>query len=94
MWLLLFQGWKGSAKTRPLILALRDYLVERVEHSEAADASTFSISPVTPKRGNDNEYDPETSLSNPLPDRWIIEYLQVKRLQFVQREHHLLDLCS
>ncbi|KAF7330374.1 hypothetical protein MVEN_02475800 [Mycena venus] len=27
------QGWKGSAKTRPLVLAVRDYLVERARRS-------------------------------------------------------------
>ncbi|KAF8192248.1 hypothetical protein K438DRAFT_1590447, partial [Mycena galopus ATCC 62051] len=28
------RGWKGSAKTRQLALAIRDYFVERVEHSK------------------------------------------------------------
>ncbi|KAJ7312624.1 hypothetical protein DFH08DRAFT_943570 [Mycena albidolilacea] len=83
------QGWKGSAKTRPLVLALRDYFVERVEHSKLAPgpenpAPKRRISSV-PKEEDDNDDDPETEISVPLPDSWMSAYLQVKRLRYLQQ---------
>ncbi|KAJ6521241.1 hypothetical protein B0H19DRAFT_721738 [Mycena capillaripes] len=82
------QGWKGSAKTRPLVLAIRDYFVERVEHSKLPPppenaAPTRPISSV-PKE-DDNDDDPETDISVPLPDSWMAAYLQVKRLLYIQQ---------
>ncbi|KAJ6578128.1 hypothetical protein B0H19DRAFT_1230009 [Mycena capillaripes] len=83
------QGWKGSAKTRPLVLALRDYFVERVEHSKLPPAPENAapkrpISSV-PKEEDDNDDDPETDISVPLPDSWMAAYLQVKRLRYLQQ---------
>ncbi|KAJ7596026.1 hypothetical protein C8J56DRAFT_1043125 [Mycena floridula] len=78
------QGWKGSAKTRPLVLAIKDYLVERVERSNThKDASKPPPSPI---HGYDEDPDdPEMVMGEPLPDDWIIEYLQVKNLRYLQQ---------
>ncbi|KAJ7616828.1 hypothetical protein DFH06DRAFT_1238529 [Mycena polygramma] len=81
------QGWKGSAKTRPLVLALRDYFVERVEHSKMPppkDAVSKRPVSVVPKQEDDDD-DPETDISVPLPDAWMAAYLQVKRLRYLQQ---------
>ncbi|KAJ7157924.1 hypothetical protein C8R43DRAFT_996328 [Mycena crocata] len=83
------QGWKGSAKTRPLVLSIRDYFVERVEHSKLASAPKDSLQkrPVStvPGQEDDNDDDPEADISVPLPDSWMIAYLQVKRLRYLQQ---------
>ncbi|KAJ7318795.1 hypothetical protein DFH08DRAFT_754688 [Mycena albidolilacea] len=82
------QGWKGSAKTRPLVLALRDYFVERVEHSKLLAPSTEVARkrPVsTVPKDEDNDDDPETDISVPLPDHWMAQYLRVKRLRFIEQ---------
>ncbi|KAJ6488966.1 hypothetical protein C8R45DRAFT_993286 [Mycena sanguinolenta] len=80
------QGWKGSAKTRLLVLALRDYFVERIEHSKLSQASTEKQRPVStvPKKEDDDDDDPETDISVPLPDSWMASYLQVKRLRYLE----------
>ncbi|KAJ6488972.1 hypothetical protein C8R45DRAFT_993301 [Mycena sanguinolenta] len=87
------QGWKGSAKTRLLVLALRDYFVERIEHSKLRQASTDIAQkqrPVStvPKKEDDDDDDPETDISVPLPDSWMASYLQVKRLRYLE---HAMD---
>ncbi|KAJ7147206.1 hypothetical protein C8R46DRAFT_1129675 [Mycena filopes] len=96
------QGWKGSAKTRSLVLAIRDYFVERVEHEHNKLAPpehgltlqrTISPSPSQrprsplPRDDEDDEdtYDPAADLSVPLPDNWMMAYLQVKRLHYLQQ---------
>ncbi|KAJ7830412.1 hypothetical protein B0H14DRAFT_2593325 [Mycena olivaceomarginata] len=82
------QGWKGSAKTRPLVLALRDYFVERVEHSKLPPPSTEVARkrPVsTLPKDEDDDDDPETDISVPLPDDWMAQYLQVKRLRYLEQ---------
>ncbi|KAF7352127.1 hypothetical protein MVEN_01175800 [Mycena venus] len=86
------QGWRGSAKTRPLVLALRDYFVERVEHSKLApppkDLARKRMSrPISavPKEEDDEDDDPETDISVPLPDDWMTSYLQVKRLRYLEQ---------
>ncbi|KAF7375648.1 hypothetical protein MSAN_00453900 [Mycena sanguinolenta] len=84
------QGWKGSAKTRPLVLALRDYFVERIEHSKLPQTSTDVAQkqrPVStvPKKEDDDDDDPETDISVPLPDSWMASYLQVKRLRYLEQ---------
>jgi hypothetical protein len=82
------QGWKGSAKTRPLVLALRDYFVERVEHSKLPPPSTEVARkrPIsTLPKDEDDDDDPETDISVPLPDDWMAQYLQVKRLRYLER---------
>ncbi|KAJ7157929.1 hypothetical protein C8R43DRAFT_996337 [Mycena crocata] len=82
------QGWRGSAKTRPLVLAIRDYFVERVEHSKLPPPQeVVRKRPVStvPAEENDNDDDPETDMSVPLPDEWMTAYLQVKRLRYLQQ---------
>ncbi|KAK7055990.1 hypothetical protein R3P38DRAFT_3170651 [Favolaschia claudopus] len=92
------QGWKGSAKTRLLVLALRDYLVERVEHSKllVAPPSTeisqrkrpTSKVPTVRKdhdEDEDEDSDPEADITVPLPDSWMTSYLQVKRLRYLEQ---------
>ncbi|KAK6975085.1 hypothetical protein R3P38DRAFT_3128369 [Favolaschia claudopus] len=90
------QGWRGSAKTRVLVLALRDYLVERVEHSKLASLPTEAAQKKRPvskvptvrkdeDEGEDEDDDPETDISVPLPDSWMTSYLQVKRLRYLEQ---------
>ncbi|KAJ7145706.1 hypothetical protein C8R44DRAFT_863571 [Mycena epipterygia] len=86
------KGWKGSAKTRPLVLAIRDYFVERVEHSKhpTAPKAVVKMRPIStisavPNEENDDDNDPETDISVPLPDSWMTAYLQVKRLRYLQQ---------
>ncbi|KAJ7743335.1 hypothetical protein B0H16DRAFT_1422914 [Mycena metata] len=86
------QGWKGSAKTRSLVLAIRDYFVERVEHSHNRDKLVitqreFSRRPNTPgsREDQDDEDDPAADLSVELPDDWATGYLQVRRLHYLQQ---------
>ncbi|KAJ6512718.1 hypothetical protein C8R45DRAFT_961144 [Mycena sanguinolenta] len=77
------QGWRGSAKTRTLVLALRDYLVERAEQ---AVGEFRAPSPTSPSGTDDDEdQDPETAMGNPLPDSWMLDYLRVKRLRNLQQ---------
>ncbi|KAJ7743345.1 hypothetical protein B0H16DRAFT_1859871 [Mycena metata] len=84
------QGWKGSAKSRSLVLAIRDYFVERVEHEHnklvttEQELSTRPISPA-PTEDDDDEDDPAADLSIPLPDNWAMAYLQVRRLHYLQQ---------
>ncbi|KAK7017326.1 hypothetical protein R3P38DRAFT_3561155 [Favolaschia claudopus] len=98
------QGWRGSARTRMLVLSLRDYLVERVEQSKLAQSSTEgegqrkrSTSRVStaPSRNEeaheDDDNDPETDISKPLPDDWMTSYLQVKRLRYLEQNPEALD---
>ena len=90
------QGWKGSAQTRQLVLALRDYFVERVEQSEASQhhatnplLSAVSTkpppSPLKSAADDEDEADPDTAMNVPLPDSWVTAYMEVKRLRYVQR---------
>ncbi|KAK7058060.1 hypothetical protein R3P38DRAFT_2599651 [Favolaschia claudopus] len=89
------QGWRGSAKTRVLVLALRDYLVERVEHSKLASLPTEIAQKKRPvskvptirkdEEGEDEDDDPETDISVALPDSWMTSYLQVKRLRYLEQ---------
>ncbi|KAF7335401.1 hypothetical protein MVEN_02192800 [Mycena venus] len=87
------QGWKGSAKTRPLVLALRDYFVERVEHSKlppppkdlVRKRMSRPISAIPKEEEDDEDDDPETDISVPLPDDWMVSYLQVKRLRYLEQ---------
>jgi hypothetical protein len=73
------------------MLALRDYLVERVQYNKLFTRSTElprerPISSV-PEEDDDRD-DPETDIAVPLPDDWIAEYLQVKRLRYLERNSH------
>lgn len=77
------------------MLAIRDYFVERVEHSKQPPAPKavvkmrpFSTISAVPNEENDDDDDPETDTSVPLPDSWMISYLQVKRLRYLQRASH------
>ncbi|KAF7375677.1 hypothetical protein MSAN_00457000 [Mycena sanguinolenta] len=84
------QGWKGSAKTRPLVLALKDYFVERIEHSKLLQMSgdvAQKQRPVSrvPKKEDDEDDDHEADISVPLPDSWMASYLQVKRLRYLEQ---------
>ncbi|KAJ7719291.1 hypothetical protein B0H16DRAFT_408293 [Mycena metata] len=84
------QGWMGSAKTRSLVFAIRDYFMKRVEHEHhklvrtEREFRTRSISPA-PKEDKEDEDDPVAYLGVPLPDNWAMGYLQVKRLQYLQQ---------
>ncbi|KAJ7466853.1 hypothetical protein FB451DRAFT_399926 [Mycena latifolia] len=79
------QGWRGSAKTRTLVLALRDYLVERNEHADA-DIDLPPPSAIPPSVPYQEEVqDPETAMGVPLPDDWALDYLQVRRLGNLQQ---------
>ncbi|KAJ7441736.1 hypothetical protein FB451DRAFT_117361 [Mycena latifolia] len=77
------QGWRGSAKTRTLVLALRDYLVERNEHADNDLPPLSAISPSVPDQ--EEVQDPETAMGVPLPDNWALDYLQVRRLRNLQQ---------
>ncbi|KAJ7442984.1 hypothetical protein FB451DRAFT_1296459, partial [Mycena latifolia] len=77
------QGWRGSAKTRTLVLALRDYLVERNEHADIDLPPPSTIPPSVPHQKE--VQDPETSLGVLLPDNWALDYLQVRRLRTLQQ---------
>lgn len=84
-----FQDWKGSAKTRPLVLAIRDYFVERDEHSRLTPlvdkcVRKQPISTMIPIVEEENDDDPEANIDVPLPDGWVTGYLQVNRLRYVQ----------
>ncbi|KAK6987605.1 hypothetical protein R3P38DRAFT_2574822 [Favolaschia claudopus] len=92
------QGWRGSAKTRMLVLSLRDYLVERVEQSKLEQSSTegdglrkrstskVSTAPSPNEEAHeDDDNDPDTDISKPLPDDWMTCYLQVKRLRYLEQ---------
>ncbi|KAJ7240171.1 hypothetical protein B0H12DRAFT_1135296, partial [Mycena haematopus] len=82
------QGWKGSAKTRTLVLALRDYFVERIEHSKVPSTSKDVAQKQRPissvPKDEDDEDDPESDISVPLPDSWMSAYLQIKRLRYLE----------
>ncbi|KAJ6594662.1 hypothetical protein B0H19DRAFT_1247319 [Mycena capillaripes] len=88
------QGWRGSAKTRSLVLALRDYLVERAEHAESGLLPAVTASPSVAE--GDDAQDPETAVGVPLPDEWMLEYLQVKRLRNLQQvfDPDTSDFCT
>ncbi|KAF7375650.1 hypothetical protein MSAN_00454100 [Mycena sanguinolenta] len=84
------QGWKGSAKTWPLILALRDYFVERIKHGQLLQTSTDvgqNRHPVStfPQKDDDDNDDPEIDISVALPDIWMVSYLQVKHLRYLEQ---------
>ncbi|KAJ7189129.1 hypothetical protein C8R46DRAFT_35064 [Mycena filopes] len=64
------QGWRGTVKTRALIIALRDHFIERVE------SPTYYI---------DEDQDPEMDTHGPLPDGWATSYLQDKRLRYLEQ---------
>ncbi|KAJ7657383.1 hypothetical protein DFH06DRAFT_1131873 [Mycena polygramma] len=85
------QGWRGSVKTRSLVLALRDYMVERAAHAESGSLTASPASPVVQER--DDVQDPETAMGVPLPDEWILDYLQVKRLRCLQRRISSFGVC-
>ncbi|KAJ7140878.1 hypothetical protein C8R44DRAFT_974601 [Mycena epipterygia] len=81
------QGWRGSAKTRILVLALRDYLVERAEKSNARNVvdNDALLSPSMSRPNIEDPQDPETAMGVPLSDSWMVEYLQFKRLRNLQQ---------
>jgi hypothetical protein len=89
--LMFSQGWKGSAETRPLVLAIRDYFIERVEQSKLPplpvpkDTVQKRTSTVQNEDDEDDD-DLETYLRKPLPDSWMTAYLQVKRLRYLHRQ--------
>jgi hypothetical protein len=75
--------------------------VERVEyykhyeHSKAQNSRTNPLDGHPPAENSlveDQGEDPNTSLNQPLPDEWILDYLEVKRLRYVQRMFSLLPL--
>ncbi|KAJ6573541.1 hypothetical protein DFH09DRAFT_1277138 [Mycena vulgaris] len=86
------QGWRGSAKTRTLVLALRDYLVERAEHAESDLPPPSPASPSAPD--DEDAQDPETAMGVPLPESWMLQYLQVKRLRNLQRKIKFHRYCE
>ncbi|KAJ7589825.1 hypothetical protein C8J56DRAFT_936300, partial [Mycena floridula] len=76
------QGWRGSAKTRALVLAIRDYLVERFERSKLGSSDS---SAAKSNQHEDDKDDPENAMGQPLPDEWIIPYLDVHGLLNLQQ---------
>ncbi|KAJ7595187.1 hypothetical protein C8J56DRAFT_921782 [Mycena floridula] len=74
------QGWKGSAKTRSLVLAVRDYLVERVARSKDGSDKHNPL----PSAEEDPD-DISTVMGKPLEDDWAIDYLQVRQLRLLQQ---------
>lgn len=90
----LSQGWKGSAKTRPLVLAIRDYFVERVEHSSKLPGPftngvynqlISTVSTVVQEKADDDDHS-EYNIDKKLPDDWVTGYIQVNRLRHVECE--------
>ncbi|KAJ6553898.1 hypothetical protein B0H10DRAFT_2201811 [Mycena sp. CBHHK59/15] len=82
------QGWKASADTKLLVLAVQDYFVQRVENSKLSMVSQHVVRkrPTPSVSGDDDDGDdPETDITQPLPDSWMTEYLQVKPLQYLQQ---------
>jgi hypothetical protein len=69
------------------VLSVRDYFVERVEHSKMPPVPKDLVRkrPVStvPNEPDDNDEDPEDDTA--LPDDWVTAYLQVKRLRYIQR---------
>jgi hypothetical protein len=70
-----------------LVLALRDYLLERAERRKSPSASSEvarqrRISSVL--KEDDSDTDPEADISE-LPDGWMAAYLHVKHLRNLER---------
>ncbi|KAJ7802096.1 hypothetical protein B0H14DRAFT_2893447 [Mycena olivaceomarginata] len=76
------QGWRGHAKTRTLVLALRDYLVARAGQ---ANKQIFAVAPASSRAPDSHCQDPETAMGAPLPDSWMVQYLHVKQVRNLQR---------
>ncbi|KAJ7589819.1 hypothetical protein C8J56DRAFT_936291 [Mycena floridula] len=74
--------WRGRAKTRALVLAIRDYFVERFERSKLG---TFDPPPAKSNQREEEEDNPANVMGQPLPDEWIIPYLDVKGLLNLQQ---------
>ncbi|KAJ7592457.1 hypothetical protein C8J56DRAFT_885616 [Mycena floridula] len=72
------QGWKGSAKTRLLVLAVRDYLVERVTRSKIGAEKL-------PLSADEDKDDISQVMGTPLEDEWVVDHLQVRRLRLLQQ---------
>ncbi|KAJ7877926.1 hypothetical protein B0H14DRAFT_2712105 [Mycena olivaceomarginata] len=68
------QGWRGSANTRDLVLAIRDYFVERV------DDAKFQKERLLMQDDDDNDLETVS-----LPDSWMTAYLQDKRLRYLEQ---------
>ncbi|KAJ7577772.1 hypothetical protein C8J56DRAFT_1170874 [Mycena floridula] len=77
------QGWKGSAKTRSLVLSLRDYFVERFERNRGAMVES-QVHLTQPGAKEDDPDDTERIVGQPLEDDWIIPYLDAKGLIYLQ----------
>ncbi|KAJ7210430.1 hypothetical protein GGX14DRAFT_450689 [Mycena pura] len=78
------QGWRGNAKTRNLILALRDYLVERAKGTALVsvdpDDSAHAPSPTPSLRGDDPNL-PDSDIEN-----WmVVNYLGARQLRYLQQ---------
>ncbi|KAJ7572152.1 hypothetical protein C8J56DRAFT_992670 [Mycena floridula] len=82
-------GWRGSAKTRHLVLAIRDHLFERIERSRIREIDDEDKPLVTHTGKNTDppdEEDPEAhdlALGEPLQDAWSVDLLQVKHLRYL-----------
>ncbi|KAJ7453210.1 hypothetical protein FB451DRAFT_1185458 [Mycena latifolia] len=81
------KGWHGTAKTRTLVLVLRDYLLEQNERTvnRATNATQRPSSPSLSATEGAQSQIPENALDTPLSDKWMVDYLQVKRLRKLQQ---------
>lgn len=75
------QAWRGHAKTRTLVLALRDYLVARADQ---ANKELLAVAPAS--KPTADSQDPETAMGAALPDSWMVHYMHVKQLRNLQRK--------
>ncbi|KAJ7576358.1 hypothetical protein C8J56DRAFT_899882 [Mycena floridula] len=79
----------GSAKTRHLVLAIRDHLFERIERRRIREIDDED-KPLVNRTGKNtdppDEKDPEAhdlALGEPLQDAWSVDLLQVKDLRYL-----------
>ncbi|KAJ7065406.1 hypothetical protein C8F01DRAFT_1366404 [Mycena amicta] len=83
------QGWKGSVKTQQLVLAIRDYFVERMERSKIPPPPRDIVTKARPTSTvptvdhDEDEDDPD--MSAPLPDEWVMLHLLPKNFKSLQQ---------
>ncbi|GJE85201.1 hypothetical protein PsYK624_012790 [Phanerochaete sordida] len=81
-------GWKGSAKARHLVMALREFYAER--YADAADEGVITVAaprkaantPVSPIWGSTSTYQQRRKAVGVRPeDRWTLDYITILRIQ-------------
>lgn len=82
------QGWKGSAKARHLVMALREFYAER--YADAADEGVITVAaprkaantPVSPIWASTSTYQQRRKAVGVRPeDRWTLDYITILRIQ-------------